>query len=344
MKVLTEQTVRFATGGTLAPEDLNRVMLYAQDAVADVAQRRWARSTMTLPFARTVGDPLTQAITTDEVSWRFICPVECVLERAYLSGNLTCTGQLQFALTTAASATPTGATTPYLSTDGSITDATVDTEDFNVDRVVLSAGVEYKLTVSGTTFSLARADVTLHLAVDRWATGGTLDVPAFSPTLHLASGSPNATTVNANTAALTTQVNKFSARRGMTPFLLTTTDLGIGSSMVFDVPVWESGRARATVARMYVGAAFSAFATGTVTATLKSAAGITRATATNSIGGGSGAFVAVPSLGDSGALSLSLTGSSGVTTTPASDNTITLTNNSTQVAKRIYVIVWVEWN
>lgn len=341
MKVLTEQPVRFATGGTLAPEDLNRVMLYAQDAVADVAQRRWARSTLTLPFVRTVGDPLTQAITTDELSWRFICPVECVLERAFLSGNLTCTGQLQFALTNAAGATPNGATIPYLSTDGSVGAATVDTEDVNVDRVVLTAGVEYKITVSGTTFSLARADVTLHVAVDRWASGGTLDVPSFAPTLHAAAGSPNATTVNANTAALTTQTNKFNARRGMTPFLLTTTDLGVGASMVFDVPLWESGRARATVARIYVGAAFSVLATGSVTAVLKSAAGVTRATATGSLG--AGAFLTTPSNGDSGALSLSMVGIAGVTTTPASDNTITLTNSSTQIAKRLYALVWLDW-
>lgn len=341
MKVLTEQPVRFATGGTLAPEDLNRVMLYAQDAVADVAQRRWTKSTLTLPFARTVGDPLTQAVTTDELSWRFICPVECVLERAYLHGNLTCTGQLQFALTTSAGATPNGATIPYLSTDGSVADVTVDTEDLNVDRVVLSAGVEYKLTVSGTAFSLARGDVTLHLAVDRWVSGGTLDVPVFAPTLHQAAGSPNAATVNANTAALTTQTNKFSARRGLTPFLLTTTDLGIGASMVFDVPLWESGRARATLARMYVGAAFSALATGSVTAVLKSAAGVTRATATGSLG--AGALLITPSSGDSGALSLSLTGAAGVTATPASDNTITLTNSSTQIAKRIYALVWLDW-
>lgn len=336
MKVLTEQPVKFATGGTLAPEDLNRVMLYAQDAVADVAQRRWAKATLTLPFTRTVGDPYTQALAAEELTWRFACPFECVLERAYLSGNLTCTGQLQFSLTTAAGATPTGATTPYLATDGSVTDATVDTADFNVDRVVLSAGVEYKLTVSGTTFSLARADVTLFLAVDRWKSSGSLDVPVFTPTLHLASGSPNATTVNANTTALALQANKFQSARGMTPVFFAVTDLAGGATQTMSLPRWESTRARAVFTYTYAAAVMASSTTGTLSIAVKNSSGVSV--------GGQTLNVSASTFGSqliNGSLQ-SLTGS-GVSASTTSDYTVSITNNTAVNALKAYVIVWVEW-
>lgn len=339
MKVLTEQIVKFTTGGTLAPEDLNRVMLYAQDAVADVAQRRWAKSTLTLPFTRTVGDPYTQALTTEELTWRFMCPVECVLERAYLSGNLTCTGQLQFSLTTAGGTTPTGATNPYLATDGSVTDATVDTQDLNVDRVVLGAGVEYKLTLLGTTFVAARADVTLHLAVDRWKSSGTLDVPAFSPTLHLASGSPSATTVNANTAALTTQAAKFGASRGMTPIFFTVTDLGVLSTQTLSLPRWSSSRARASFSYTYAAAVLASSTTGSFAIAIKNTSGVTVGGQTLSItastfGSQLVAGSPVPLTAAGAFLSVATT----------SDYTVSITNNTAVNALKAYVIVWVEWN
>jgi hypothetical protein len=341
VKVLTEQIVRFATGGTLAPEDLNRIYLQNKDAVDDVALKRWSRSTLTLPFRRACGDPLTQASDANELSWRFICPVECVLEGAELSANMTGTGAIQWTLTNSSAVVPTGATSPYLSTNGTITDVTADTTDLNVDRVVLSAGVEYLLTVSGTAFSLARADVTLRIAVDRWKTSGTLDVPSFAPTMHAVTGSPNATTVNANTAALTTQAAKFAARRGMTPLLFTTTDLAAANSAIFTVPLWEAARARATVVRMYAGAVFASAVTGTaVSVALRNASAVTVGGASNTI---SASAVAPLISGDSGALSVALTGS-GATNSSAADFSVRITNGSAATAKRAFALVWVEWS
>lgn len=342
MKVLTEQIVRFTTGGTLAPEDLNRIYLQNKDAVDDVALKRWSRSTLTLPFRRACGAPLTQA-GGFELSWRFICPVECVLEGAELSANMTGTGAVQWALTTAALVTPTGATVPYLSTNGTITDVTAETTDLNVDRVVLTAGTEYLLTVSGTAFSLARADVTLRLAVDRWKTSGTLDVPSFSPTMHVATGAPNATTVTANTGALTTQAAKFAARRGLTPMLFTATDVAVSGSVSFALPLWESTRGRATLVRLYVGGIWSALTTGSVQARVLNASSTAVATATNNSLGG-GAYVASLFSGDAGALSVGLTGASGVTVAAGSDYSVSLTNNSSQVVGRLFAIAWLEWN
>jgi hypothetical protein len=339
VKVLTEQPVRFLPGEVLAPEDLNRVYRYAQDAVADVAQRRWAKSLLTFPFRRDVATPYTQSLSTEERTYRFTCPVECVVEGASLSANLTASGPARWNITTAAGATPTGCTVPYLSTDDSVASSSVDISDVNVDKFVLAANTEYKLTLSGTTFSAERADVALRLAIDRWKTGGTLDVPSFSPTLHAANGSPNAVTVNANTASLTTQAAKFAARASMTPALFVApsnlSSATAATLRTWNVPLWEATRARARAVRLYVYALGGASASS-VTAQLQDASSTVLASATTSVSANSAASAS------SGAISVPLTGT-GVTETPASDYKVVLSGGAASLTKA-YALLWIEWS
>lgn len=341
MKVLT-QPLTYVTGDVLAPEDLDRAWLYSRDAVADVAQRRWTKGFLTFPFVQDVATPYTNATTAELLSYRFTCPVTCQVERAFLSGNLTCTGDVQVNITkVSGGTTPTGATAPYLSTGGTIASASTDTADVNVDRVQLEAGAEYKITVSGTTFSFDRFDVTLQVAVDRWNVSGALAIPNFNPTLLTDLNMADATLVAANNTALATEAVKFaSALTAPTPMLFvahgftsaTDTDL-----LRFTVPRFSNVRGQAIVKRIYVYAVMSGTGGGTVTATLKSAGGSTLASASANVAGVTFASA------DSGALSVALTAApTGTSADTSVDCRLEFANSSAGTScLRAHAIVWI---
>jgi hypothetical protein len=356
MKVLTESPVRFHTGEILPPDEINRPWLYAADAVADVAQRRWAKSLLSLPYVESVSAPYTQAMSAEERTYRFTCPVACAIERAFLNGNLTTTtAPATWSITkTSGGSTPAGATTPWLSTrgailtpaaagseasvssDGIIASATDTLQAQNVDRVLLEAGAEYQVALAGTTFSLGRADVALHLAIDRWQAGGALSVPSFSPSLWTDASAPNANVQLNNQASLATQAAKFATLRGMAPLLFVRhgfTSATAANLRTFTLPRFASTRAQARIVRIYL-YAHTAGAT-TITATLKDQAGATLATVSDVV---AGTFNSA----DSGALSIAINGGASATTT--SDYSLTFANSSATNCVKAYALVWIAWS
>jgi hypothetical protein len=271
MKVLglSQQVVKFRTGEPLAPEELNRIFLYAQDAVADVAERRWALSSLTFPFVLTMTAGLTNASAARLRTIRFSCPLPCVVQRAYLNGNVTAAADLQVHLYQAGTTTlPAGATSPYLST-GIVASPTEDTQDINVDKVRLPAGL-YDLVISGTSFTTERLDVTLDIAVDRWFATGSLDEPAFSPRLFT-DEVPDALAVDDNVDLLAIEAAKFATSRPLVGHVLWAQDFVSGTDVdlrSFRLPQVAGARGVGDVVGYSLWVAMTDATGGTVTATL----------------------------------------------------------------------------
>lgn len=325
--------VAFTTGDVLPPEDLNRSWLYAKDAVIDAAQKRWAKGMLLFQFVEGVGTPYTNAMTgTEELTYRFTCPTTCFVERGFLNGNFTATVDLQIVIETAAGATPTGCTVPYMQT-GVVTSALVDTSDSSNDRFFLVANTEYKVRVVGAgAFVLNRFDVTLHIAVDRWTNGGVLAVPSYQPTLHRDGGIP-AATMNANFNALGVGVtDKFATSKAnaMTPAVLAVKHgfvTGTSANLLtFTVPKLDSARAKCVLKKLYL-YTFTAGVT-TITATFTGVAPLT----TNAAGFASSASATLSTAIDFA--------TPGISATPGSDFNVILTNSSATNCIKAYVIGW----
>lgn len=343
MKIVT-QPLTFITGDVLAPEDMNALYLYARDAVSDTASKRWAKGILPIQCAQIVGTTITQASGALLVH-RFKCPVTCIVERAFLSANMTSDAEVKVSITeTTGGATPSGATVPWLTTMGAVTDAATDTKDINTDRFVLTAGTEYSITIAPASgnFALSRFDITLHVAVDRWTLAGTTSVPDFDPTLVTDASARDATVVAANNAALTTEANKFASALGaVMPMVFHAHNFVSGTDAdlrTIPIPRIASARGKMVVKRFYVFADMAAAggAADTVTADLQNAAGASQATAVADVNGV--AYAA----GDSGALSVSLDGASVSAATTTDDFKLVVSNNdAANQCNRATVILWV---
>jgi hypothetical protein len=347
MKVLTSQPIAFETGDTLAPEDLNAVFLYAKDALEDVSSKRWAEGMIPFPFVEDVGTAYTQAMNVEERTYRFTCPVNCVVKRGYFSGNFTATPAagdtvgLRVDLTDTGGAVPAGATAPYLQSGATaVASATTDTSDSNLERVALTGGTEYKFVVSiaaGGVFTLNRFDVVLHVDVDRWSVSGSLAIPNFDPTPFVdgvAGG--NAATVAALQTSLNTEAAKLAnAKTAPMPILLAVRHNFTNATSInvtrFTIPRVASARAKMVLKRIYI-YAYTAGAT-TVRGILRDQAGA-------QIGGNIDCVVAgTQASKDSGALSVALDG--GVSATTTSDYTFELVDTSATNVIKAYAIGWV---
>lgn len=362
MKVIESQRVDFVTGQNLPPEDLNAVFLYAKDALDDIVGRRFSRGVLLLPFVVDVGDDYDQALNAEVLTYRFTCPNTCYIERAYLSANMTSTAEVQWNITkVSGGTTPSGATTPWLSTkgaivgpadagassaDGIIASATDDISDTSLDRVLLEAGAEYKIAVTSTgNFSLQRCDIVLHTLTDRWTTGASTTATATSLTLQKDSSAIDATVVNANVSAVQTTAALLASKLDApVPMLfvkhglLSTTDADLRT---FTVPLADTARARVKVTKIYV----YAFVAGacTIKGILKNAAGAIVAEA-DVVCSGAGFFS--DSALAAGALPAALSSSTaGAPANTALDYTFTFENTSgANDGTKVYALVWVTPN
>lgn len=362
MKVIESQRVDFVTGQNMPPEDINAVLLYGLEALDDVAQKRFQRSPLPLPFVTDVGAAYTQASNVEVRTYRFTCPVTCVVERAFLHANMTSNAETVWNIVTAAGAVPAGATVPWLSTkgavvfdntalvgavsaDGVIASAANDVEDNNPDRVLLVAGAEYKITVSSPTagnFTLERADIILHVITDRWQQGANTDSPIFLPTLNR-DGDLDDTAVNLTDtlAAFNVAVATLATHlEAPAPLLFVRHGLlsGTGANIRnFTIPLADPNRSKCRVTKIY-GYAFVAGAC-TIKFILKNAAGVTQAEVDVVCAGAgffsSGALAA-------GALPASLVGIAGDPAVGANDWTLEMQNTSAvNDGTKVYSLVWV---
>jgi len=352
MRVQTEQPRQWNTGDALAPQDLNHLYLYTQDVISDLAQRRWAKAPLSLPFVRDVATPYTQALGVEERRYRFTCPMSCVVERAFINARMTATvAPATWTISKAAGgAVPTGVSTPWLSTQGALvgspgvpsTDGIIasvsDVTKVNNDRFVLDAGSEYIIELGGNTYSLDRGDLIMHCATDRWQSTGALTYPTFSPTLFSDASTRDAAVVVANNSAAATEIARFAktANAGMTPRLFVRhgfTNATSANVLTFTIPRVAAARGEATIVRLYL-YVVTAGAT-TITATLRNQAGVTQATVTANV---VGTQLSV----DSGVLAIDIGGAAAHIV--ANDFSLTLANSSATNCLKAQVLMWTAWS
>lgn len=334
MKVLIQQPVDFVDGDILAPEDMNRVFLYAKDALDDVASKRFFKCPLPIQMVEAVDTPYTQATNVEERTQRFVSPWTCVVERAFLTCNVTSDAEVQITIVDTGGVTPSGATVPLLSTGGD----QGDVEDSNGDRFLLAAGTEYKIILSAVSgnFSLPRCDVVLHLALDRWNSAGAPALPDYAPDLVTDVNTPNAVKVALNISDFATEAALLAGSLGVpVPFLITKHGLLSGTSAAlrkFALPRFASARAKAKIKRIYVFAYCTA--PTTVKAILRDEAGVQIGASVDAV------VVATQKTTDSGALAVAFDG--GTPEDTAKDYTIELQNTSGAVnCIKAAVLVWI---
>ena len=332
MKVISStQSVRFTTGDALSPSDLNDVFLYGKDAVADVAEKRFALAALVLPFL----PGLTNADAVGERTHRFVCPVACTVVRAFLDANLTAAAAVTLSIQRAdTSAIPTGATTPFLNIAAGATTAD-DVDDTNIQSVTLEAGVVYDIIVAGTSFTVERLNVVLHVLVDRWRAGGALAVPDFAFD-DFTDGNADALVVDGAADDLATEAAKFTAR-AMGPAIVTRTvfdSATVAADLLCVLPVPVNTRCAARIVRAYLTSVTKTTVGQVVTAVLKNAAGATLATLSNNHATDLQMTV------DSGALAVSLNGGVNLLT---EDLTVQFSASTVVTVERASLLFWLEW-
>lgn len=281
--------VDFATADLLDPQDLNRQFAYCGTSIAAAASRRITSWVMPLQFCRSVATATTQAATQETLTFRFRCPFTCVIERAYLNAHLTCTTELRFVIEDASSNTPQGAQIPHLTTGGAVTDAAIETSDFNPSRVLLVAGTEYEFILQNAgTFSLERYDVTLHMATDRWTPAATDDVPDFELTTPYRDETfPDAVTFLANIAAVQAQSDKFvdADYVAPAPLLWPLYNFDSSASLSREIPRFDSARASSRIVNVFCAVEMATTGGGTITVNIRNEAGTVVGTFSFSVAG-----------------------------------------------------------
>lgn len=334
--ISSQQAVRFTTGDSLSPTDLNDVFLYAKDALADVSEKRYAIAAITFTFIKNMAGGILNSSTIGVRTQRFTCPVACTVVRAFLNGNVTAASDMTISLQRAVTGVvPTGATTPYLNVVAGATTA-ADVNDTNTQSVVLDAGVSYDLIIGGTSFTTERLDVVLHVQVDRWRAGGALALPDFA-FADFTDGLADALLVGSAgvgaTVDLTTQVAKLSSR-AMSAAMFTHTEFTtVDSTGLRTLPVPSSFRSSSRIVRAYLTSSSRNLLGNVCSATLKNAAGTTVATLSNTH------TVDLIMTADSGALAIALNGGVDLL---AQDFSVQFLA-SASIVERASLLLWFEW-
>lgn len=342
MKVVTAP-INWLTGDLLTPGDLNATWLYAKDVLLDVASKRFAHGVLVLPFVEDVATPYTQAMAAEELTYRFKCPVTCILERAFINADMVSSAAVDVTLVDTVGGTPSGATTPYMSTDAAATSATTDTTAITVDKVFLTAGTEYLFKLSSTgTFTLNRFDLVLHVATDRWTQADIASVPDVAVTTLTDASFANAGAISVVSDNFTTQANKLSANKlaPLPEVYIVHNFTSANGTITWPVPRFDSVRAQSTVVRMQMFAVMdNAGNAVTLTARLNNQAGTAQVTLTQAMAGLTQKTV------DSGVVSKSLANNgSGNVGNAAQDFAVTLASNNAgavNIARKVYVYLWV---
>lgn len=339
MKIVTSAPpCTFVTGDIAAPGDINTTALYGQSALIDVSRRRYQRCQVVLTFVADVSTPYTQASSTLLRAYYFRPIVRCIIERAFLSSNMTSTAEVTWTIENAGGGATAGAVVPWLSSGGAVASASVDTIDSAQDRITLEAGQTYLIRVQGGgTWSLERADLCLHLLVDRWFPAATSLLPSYSPALLSDASTADAVAVALLGSSLVTEAAKLAANK-LAPVpmlfvrhgLLSSTDADIRT---FHIPRVASARSQGRLVGWSIHAVMASTGGSTVSAALRDETAAVIDSITANVAGTLYAE-------NHAVLNSALTG--GAAETAAGDWTLTLSQSSGAVdAVKVYVWLWI---
>lgn len=344
MKVPSTQPIQFQTGDLLAPTDVNSVTRYAQSCLVDVASKRWQHSALVIQMTGGPSVAYTDATPAHIVTFKFICPVTCIIERAILTAVMVSSAAVDVNITaTSGGATPSGATVPWLSTYGP-TAVTDEVSDTNPDRVYLSAGTSYTIAVTTAapeTFTLRRFDIQLHCLVDRFTPAVANLQPDYTPVILLESDTPNAALITtSNLVPLAAEVSRLaSGLLAPTPALYTCMSFDSATDFdlrIFAVPRFNSSRAQCRAVQLYLRAEMLTVGGGgqTVTAALRDGSGATVSSAVASVSGVDGGS------GASGTISVALSAAVSPAVS-AGDYSILFSTSAAVTVARATCLMWV---
>ena len=340
MKVLTEQPIRFATGGLVDPDEVNKAFLYAADALEDVSERRWQRTAVVLPYTVDCAVPYTQALSGDVLAYLFTAPWDCVVERGFLSGNIT-TGSTSALVVdvvdTVGGQIPAGCTSPFLSV-GPVGPVAAEVFDRSAGSFRMLAGQTYQFSIKASpSFSTNRLDLILHLAVDRWA---STPYPSFDPVLLTDANAADPGVVNGNKSALVIEAAKLTTVRGLSPMVCVKHNFNNATSvnaLLFPIPRLRTPRAFQRVVRIDFVVVMATTAGTTVTCGLHNNGGTLLASAVANVAG------VATATATTGPIAVVIdTTTTGITAIPTSDYSIRFSAGSAVNVLKAYATVWTE--
>ena len=136
MKLVTDP-FKFTTGDVLDPHDINQVWRYASEGIADTAQRRYKEVVFPLSFTKSVSSGYAHTDNADLRRFRFEMPVAGFVTRAFLTGNITSSADVEVEIVRVSTGLPpAGCPDPWLRID-STGGVAADVSDFGPVRFPL---------------------------------------------------------------------------------------------------------------------------------------------------------------------------------------------------------------
>ena len=342
MRVQVVQPVEWEAGEMVAAEDINEIFLYAQDAIEDVAEKRYQQAPLVFQMVQSVSSPYALATDAEVRTARFIPMNNLVVDRAFLVAHIQTAAEVTLRLVDNAGAVPFGATDPLLSTGSvAIPSSITRTTDISVDRFQLTAGVEYRLILSSSAaFTAERCDVILHVTSDRFAPSNPPQEPAFRPQLISEVGPSNAAlAITDNQSALTTELAKLASLLSA-PVPETYSWHNVVAATPIDqrrcpLPRSAPTRAEGVLRRVQVFATMATVGGGTVSAIVRNESGTQVAIATANVAG-------VLRATGTASVAVSMSGVTALSEDPTRDYTIEVVNSSAVNCLKAQVVLWID--
>jgi hypothetical protein len=182
---LVADPFKFVTGDVLDPHDINQVWRYGAEATIDNVSRRYKEVVFPLSFTKSVSSGYAHTDNADLRRFRFEMPVAGFVTRAFLTGNITSSADVEVEIVRVSTGLPpSGCPQPWLRID-STGGVAADVSDFSPVRFPLLIGNQYDIQISGSNFTVDQLDLVVHMLIDRFAVGGSDSSGSFifSPAL-----------------------------------------------------------------------------------------------------------------------------------------------------------------
>lgn len=323
----------FENGRMLSPCDVNRVFDYAQECILDASGRRYRETFLPVSFEKSAGVGVSNTDSANVRSFYLQIPVGAIIwvRRAWLYFKGTCSAPVNVEVTPLSGPAPAGLTDPWLTTGGALTAERSD--DFNPQPFRLNAGQLYEFKVESTgTFTSTECNLVLHILSDRWS-----NPPNPQTTGYTEDDFVDGSAVSAAKTAIEAESAKFAAQ-DFAPLPVLFQYHGFSSftptqNLTFSLPSHDSDRAEQRIVLATLAAVKSFGSFSSISAVVRNPSGssiLTLLSTSNS------QFV----YENSGAVSLTTSGSSLSPATTSDDHSVVLSNSSLTSCLKGQVVLW----